>query len=45
MSQPAARQNDGKPFARMGDPVMTCNDPVDLPVGKIVAGSLNVFVG
>lgn len=36
---------DGKPFARVGDPVMTCNDPVDLPVGKITAGSPNVLVG
>ncbi len=27
----------GKPAARNGDTAMTCNDPVDLPVGKVVA--------
>jgi uncharacterized Zn-binding protein involved in type VI secretion len=26
-----------KPAARNGDTVLTCNDPVDLPVGKIIA--------
>ena len=29
----------GKAAARMGDPVTTCNDPVDLPIGKIIASS------
>ena len=29
---------NGKPAARSGDPVMTCNDPSDLPVGTITAG-------
>jgi uncharacterized Zn-binding protein involved in type VI secretion len=28
---------NGKPAARAGDPVMTCNDPVDTPTGSIVA--------
>jgi uncharacterized Zn-binding protein involved in type VI secretion len=28
-----------KPAARTGDPVMTCNDPVDIPVGRVVAMS------
>ena len=28
---------DGKPAARAGDTAMTCNDPVDLPVGTVVA--------
>jgi uncharacterized Zn-binding protein involved in type VI secretion len=28
---------NGKPAARAGDPVMTCNDPVDAPVGTIQA--------
>ncbi len=28
---------NGKPAARNGDPVMTCNDPSDLPVGKVIA--------
>lgn len=28
---------NGKPAARHGDTVVTCNDPVDLPVGKIIA--------
>ena len=27
----------GKAAARAGDPVMTCNDPSDLPAGSIVA--------
>lgn len=27
----------GKPAARNGDTAITCNDPVDLPVGKVVA--------
>ena len=34
----------GKPAARAGDPVMTCNDPADLPAGSIVAAG-TVFVG
>jgi uncharacterized Zn-binding protein involved in type VI secretion len=34
----------GKAAARMGDPVKTCNDPADLPVGKIVAAG-NVHLG
>lgn len=28
---------NGKPAARMGDTCMTCNDPTDMPVGKVVA--------
>jgi uncharacterized Zn-binding protein involved in type VI secretion len=28
---------NGKPAARSGDPVMTCNDPADAPVASIVA--------
>jgi uncharacterized Zn-binding protein involved in type VI secretion len=28
---------DGKPAARAGDTALTCNDPVDQPVGKVVA--------
>ncbi len=28
---------NGKPAARSGDPVMTCNDPADAPVGSVVA--------
>jgi uncharacterized Zn-binding protein involved in type VI secretion len=35
----------GRPAARAGDPVLTCNDPVDLPVGRITTGSPSVFVG
>jgi uncharacterized Zn-binding protein involved in type VI secretion len=27
----------GKSAARMGDPVKTCNDPADVPVGRIIA--------
>lgn len=28
----------GQPAARNGDPVSTCNDPTDAPVGQIIAG-------
>lgn len=28
---------NGKPAARSGDPALTCNDPADLPAGKVVA--------
>ena len=28
---------NGKPAARNGDMALTCNDPADLPVGKIIA--------
>ena len=34
----------GKPAARIGDPVMTCNDPVDLPIGNII-GVSTVLIG
>lgn len=34
----------GKPVARMGDIVETCNDPADMPVGNIVAAG-TVMVG
>ncbi|MBM4363888.1 MAG: PAAR domain-containing protein, partial [Deltaproteobacteria bacterium] len=27
-----------KPAARKGDPVTTCNDPSDAPVGAVIAG-------
>jgi uncharacterized Zn-binding protein involved in type VI secretion len=36
---------NGKPLARLGDPVATCNDPADLPVCTISAGSPDVLVG
>ena len=36
---------NGKGVARAGDPVLTCNDPVDLPNGAISAGSPDVLVG
>jgi hypothetical protein len=36
---------NNKPLARLGDQVMTCNDPVDAPVGSITAGSPDVLVG
>ena len=33
---------NGKPVARSGDTALTCNDPVDLPVGTVVAvGTVN----
>jgi uncharacterized Zn-binding protein involved in type VI secretion len=36
---------NGKGLARVGDPVLTCNDPVDLPNGAISAGSADVLAG
>jgi uncharacterized Zn-binding protein involved in type VI secretion len=33
-----------RPAARAGDTALTCNDPVDLPVGSVVATS-TVFIG
>jgi uncharacterized Zn-binding protein involved in type VI secretion len=35
---------NGKPAARSGDTAITCNYPVDLPVGKVVAKG-TVFIG
>lgn len=35
---------NGKPAARHGDTVITCNDPVDQPVGAVVAAG-TVFIG
>jgi uncharacterized Zn-binding protein involved in type VI secretion len=35
---------NGKPAARAGDTAMTCNDPVDLPVGTVAAVS-TVLIG
>ncbi|GGQ82601.1 PAAR domain-containing protein [Couchioplanes azureus] len=36
---------NGKPLARAGDPVATCNDPADLPAGTIAGGSTDVLAG
>lgn len=35
----------GQPAARNGDPVRTCNDPVEAPVGQIVATVPTVLIG
>jgi uncharacterized Zn-binding protein involved in type VI secretion len=35
----------GKGAARQGDPVMTCNDPADLPAGTITGASPTVMIG
>lgn len=35
---------NGKPAARNGEKVMTCNDPADLPVGTIIAAG-TVLIG
>lgn len=35
---------NGKPAARNGDSAMTCNDPVDLPVGTVIAAG-TVLIG
>ncbi len=36
IGSPTVMIND-KPAARNGDTAMTCNDPVDLPIGKVIA--------
>lgn len=36
---------NGKPMARHGDTVATCNDPVDLPAATITGGSPTVVAG
>ena len=36
---------NGKPLARLGDQVATCNDPADLPSSAITGGSADVLVG
>jgi uncharacterized Zn-binding protein involved in type VI secretion len=35
---------NSKPAARSGDTALTCNDPIPMPVGKVVAIS-TVFIG
>lgn len=35
---------NGKMAARLGDQALTCNDPVDLPVGRVIANG-TVFIG
>lgn len=35
----------GQPAARHGDPVRTCNDPVEVPVGQVVAVTPTVMIG
>ncbi|MGB2852905.1 MAG: PAAR domain-containing protein, partial [Dehalococcoidia bacterium] len=35
---------NGKQAARSGDTAMTCNDPVEMPVGQVVAVSM-VLIG
>lgn len=35
---------NGRPMARLGDQVMTCNDPVDAPTSAITGGSADVVV-
>lgn len=36
---------NNKPAARMGDTAMTCNDPVDLPVGQVIGTGVTVMIG
>lgn len=36
---------NGKPAARNGDTALTCNDPVDLPVGTVVAAGTVLMGG
>jgi len=35
---------NNKPAARNGDKALTCNDPVDLPAGTVIAAGM-VFIG
>jgi uncharacterized Zn-binding protein involved in type VI secretion len=35
----------GKQAARVGDPVTTCNDPADVPVGSVVGPPGTVLIG
>ena len=35
---------NGKPAARSGDTALTCNDPMDVPVGTVIAQG-TVFIG
>lgn len=35
---------NGRPMARMGDQVSTCNDPVPMPTSSITGGSPDVIV-
>lgn len=35
---------NGKMAARLGDIAMTCNDPIDLPIGKVIAAG-TVLIG
>lgn len=43
MGSPTVKIN-GKMAARNGDTAMTCNDPADLPSGKVIAAG-TVFIG
>jgi uncharacterized Zn-binding protein involved in type VI secretion len=36
---------NGEGAARVGDTVLTCNDPVDAALGSITAGSSDVMIG
>lgn len=36
---------NGKMAARMSDIAMTCNDPVDLPIGHVIATDPSVLIG
>lgn len=35
----------GQPAARHGDPVRTCNDPSEAPIGQVIAPNPTVLVG
>jgi uncharacterized Zn-binding protein involved in type VI secretion len=41
---PSTVRINGKPAARGGDVAYTCNDPIDAPVGKVIANG-SVFMG
>ena len=43
MGSPTVLVN-GKPLARLGDQVATCNDPMDAPTSTITSGSADVMV-
>ncbi|MBW4631790.1 MAG: PAAR domain-containing protein [Iphinoe sp. HA4291-MV1] len=43
IGSPTVRIN-GKMAARAGDMALTCNDPIDLPIGRVIATG-TVFIG
>jgi uncharacterized Zn-binding protein involved in type VI secretion len=36
---------NAKPAARDSDPANTCNDPADVPIGRVIAAPGSVWIG